>query len=178
MVIAKLRWLVVLLCLSPAVAYAEMERTAIPGGGGMQLYIWPAIAPPKGWHQDKTQSYQTGTNAFAPDGATFVNAETVMYARAIPKSQVPHLKTLDEFIASDVHDFAKQGVDAKEATLLNITGRSFRSLIFAPKAKGNWERVAYGEEDGFYVLFSISSRSKSGFESSMRTYEDWVSTYR
>lgn len=153
--------------------FPDDKRTAF------NFYWWPKIAAPKGWHQDRRASYHYGCNAVAPDGHTFANAETVLYAKASYKPRIPALKSLEQLIAKDKEDFLSSGVEIKEAPpLTTADGKILRSFIFTPKDKGNWERVSYGEEGDFYLTFTVSSRSLASCQSSEKIYEDFVRSYK
>jgi hypothetical protein len=94
----------VLLLLS-ASASAEMEKTALSCETGMCLRWWPKLPHIEGWHQDREQSYNYRANALAPDGFTFADAETVMYATALFKPRIPETRSLEMLIANDKSSF-------------------------------------------------------------------------
>ncbi|MDR0233763.1 MAG: hypothetical protein LBI31_03030 [Zoogloeaceae bacterium] len=162
-------------------AYAEIEKLAVPSGERISFYWWPKLAPIDGWHQDQEHSFYYSANALAPDGFTFGNAETVMFASALYKPRSPEIKSLEDLIEADRRNFESNvpGVSIQEvASLSTADGQKLRSFTFFPAKDGNWERVSYGEEDDFYLLFTISSRSRSGFDSAVPAYEKLVSGYR
>ena len=161
-------------------AQAEIEKLAIPGDKGLTFYWWPKLSPLNGWHQDREHSFFYRANALAPDGFTFENAETVMYARAIFKPRDPNVRSLEALIENDRKDFEENvpGVSIHEvAALTSSDGQAFRSFTFFPASGGNWERVSYGEEGEFYLIFTISSRSLSGFNASVGAYERLITGY-
>lgn len=109
------------------------------------------------------------------------NAETVMYAKAIYKPREPNIKSLDALIERDKKDFEANvpGISIREVALLSTAdGGKLKSLTFFPKSGGNWERVSYGEEGDFYLIFTISSRSLSGFNSAVGAYEKLIASYK
>src|SRR5207237_10269165 len=87
-------------------AFAEIEKIAIPGERGISFHWWPKLPSVVGWHHDREQSFQFGVNALAPDGFTFANAETVMYAKAVYKPREPEAKSLELLIEKDKKTFA------------------------------------------------------------------------
>ena len=162
-------------------AYAEIEKFAIRSEKGVSFYWWPKLAPIEGWHQDREYSFSYGANALAPSDFTFKDAESVMYARASYKPRIPEIKSLDAFIESDQEDFKTKvpGVSIQEvAPLATGDGQRLRSFTFFPTNGGNWERVSYGEEGEFYLIFTVSSRSQSGFDAVVSTYEKVVRSYK
>ena len=177
--------LIVTVCFGLAVvcstAVAEIEKFAIPSEGGISFYWWPKLPPLEGWQQDREQSFRFGVNALAPHGFTFADAETVMYAKAVYKPREPATKSLEMLIDKDKETFAARipGITIEEvASLSTADGKKLRSITFFPRSKGNWERVSYGEEDEFYLIFTLSSRSLSGYKAAMDAYEQLIGCYK
>lgn len=172
--------IIALLFVAPT-AEADIEKIAIPSEKGMSFYWWPKLPNIAGWHQDRDYSFHYSVNALAPDNATFANAETVMYAKAIFKPRVPEIKSLEMLIARDKKDFLENvpEVEVHEVkSLVTADGKQFRSFVFLPKGSGNWERVTYGEEGEFFLIFTLSSRSKSGYDATESTYEKLIGLYK
>jgi len=168
-----------LLCALPV--GAEIVKTGTPCQTGICLYWWPKLPAIKGWHQEVGPSQHYGANTLAPDGSTFMDAETVVYAKATYKPRVPEIKSIDALIAQDKRGFTKNipGVVITETKpLITGDGQKLRSLTFFPTSEGNWEQTAYGEEGDFFLLFTISSRTKSGYERSLSAFEDLIHAYK
>lgn len=162
-------------------AQAETEGIATTGDKGMYLRWWPKLPTIAGWHWDRESSAQYSMNALAPDHATFADAETVMYARAIFKPRDPEITSIEMLIARDKKDFLAHmpGIKIQDAqSLPTADGKKFRSITFFPQGTGNWERVSYGEEGEFFLIFTISSRSKAGFDASENAYEKLIGLYQ
>lgn len=160
---------------------AEIERIAIPGERAMQFYWWPKLAPSEGWQQDREFSFRYSVNALAPVGKSFSNAETVMYAKAVFKPRVPNVKSLEALIANDRKEFLAKvpGIIIADApSLKSADGLKLISLTYTPTGEGNWERVSYLEEGEFYLIFTVSSRSASGYKNAEKSYESLIGTYR
>lgn len=175
------RALITSLLLTSATAFAEIEKFAIPGEKGMAFHWWPKLRPLAGWTQDKDFSFKYSINALAPTGASFADSETVMYAKAIYKPRVPDVKSLTALIESDKKDFVTKvpGVTIQDAkALITGDGKNVVSLTYAPRSKGNWERVSYLEEGDFYLIFTVSSRTENGFLATIKAYEKLISQYR
>ena len=162
-------------------AFAEIEKIAIPGEKGMSLYWWPKLAPVAGWVQDRDFSFKFSANALVPIGASFADAETVMYAKAVFKPRVPKAKSLTLLIESDKKDFLANVPDIAiqdAPSLVTADGKKLMSLTYTPKEKGNWERVSYLEEGDFYLIFTVSSRTQAGFLATAKTYETLIGQYK
>ncbi len=110
-----------------------------------------------------------------------MDAEAVMYAKASYKPRVPESKSVEAMIESDKKDFREQspGVVISEVNaLVTSDGQVLRSLTFIPSEQGNWERVSYGEEGDFYLIFTVSARNKAAYEKALPAYEALIHAYR
>lgn len=169
-----------LLATIPAVSYAEIEKIAIPCETGLCFYWWPKLPAVKGWHYDRENSLLFSTNAQAPDGFTFKNSETVFYAKALYKPRIPDTNSLTALIEYDKRKFQSHDptITITEAEALTTKdGKPLKVFVFAPKEKGNWELVAYGEEGEFYVVFTLSSRTKAGYTKNIPVFKQYVMRY-
>jgi len=168
------------LLLLTGYASAEIEKKAHVGKKGIDLYWWPKFAALKGWSQDEPASEGNGINALAPIGSNFSNAVAVIYGRACYKPRWSK-KTLRAFIESDKRDFQKDspGQKCTEASpIQNGNGVKMRSLEFFPIKKGNWERVAYLAEGEFWVVFTLSSRTKASYQASLPAFLNLLNHYK
>src|SRR5882672_8774675 len=135
-------------------SFADVEKIATMGQGGIALHWWPKVVVPDGWHHERGPSLQNGFNVLVPNGFDFSNAESVIYASALYKPREPKLKTLQALIDKDRRDFLGKDptLAAKDADpIKSADGKAMRSVTFLPKGKGNWEQITYGEETEFYL---------------------------
>ena len=126
-------------------------------------------------------AYHHAVNALAPDGSTFENAETVMYAVALYKPRMTEIASVDALIADDKKKFIEQSAAVsidETKPLATGDGQKLRSFTFFPKSEGNWEQVAYGEEGDYYLIFTVSSRTKSGYAKALQSYEAMLRGYK
>jgi hypothetical protein len=174
-----------------APATAKILKMAIPGCQTNQIcfYWWPQLTTISGWHTDENANYrngENGVNTLVPDGFTFASADAVIYAEAIYKPRYEHdnpgSKTLDAFIADDSATFSARHKDeiaiAKADPLSTGDGQILRSMTYFQQKNKNWERVSYGEEGDYYILFVISARSLSSYQVAQSTYEHLIETYK
>ena len=175
-----MKYLIYFMLMISSPIYAEIEKLAIPGESSIQLYWWPVLPEVEGWHHDREHSLLYNANAQAPDGFNFADAETVIYVKSVHKPRVPELKTLADFIESDLNKFrVKEDVTISRGVNLETNDeKSLVTYLFSPKEKGNWEQVAYGEEGEYYLIFTISSRNKKSYKAALEYYEQYVSGYR
>ncbi len=159
---------------------AEIYKLALPSNAGMKFYWWPILPNVTGWHHDRDHSIHYSANTQAPDGYTFANAETVIYARAIFKPRVPNLNDIASFIENDQVKFKSDGniIVSETTAVFTSDNTELKSFTFSPTKTGNWEQVAYGEEEEYYLIFTISSRSKDGFNKSSSFYEQFINNYK
>ena len=161
--------------------HAEIEKFAIPDKkcGKICFYWWPKLPTIEGWHHDRQQSYAYSANTQAPNGFTFSNAETVIYAKALFKPRMPETKTLEELIKNDHNRFKTETnvIIKKAKTYITADKNKLVSYTFSPKEKGNWEQVSYGEEGEFFLIFTVSSRSKKGLLETLPIYEKYLAKY-
>jgi hypothetical protein len=106
-----------------------------------------------------------------------------MYALALYKPRVPETKSVEMLVADDKQKFLTQdpSIAVSEAPSLTTgDGQRLKSYCFFPdgKGKGNWERVSYGEEDDFFLVFTISARSLVAYKQKVADYELLISRYR
>ena len=80
--------------LLAAPASAEIEMVAAPTDRGPVYHWWPKLVIPAGWHHDRNFSFYYSLNAIAPEGVSFDDAHTVMYAKAMYKPREPQVKSL------------------------------------------------------------------------------------
>jgi len=162
-------------------AHAEIEKIAIPCESGFCFHWWPKLPAVDGWHHDREHSLYYSFNAQAPIGETFSNAKTVIYANAPYKPRMPEVKNLQQFIEEDqlnfTHDFP--GVEIREVnSLATGDGQKLRSFTYSPAKTGSWEQVTYGEEGEFYLVFTVSSRTKAGLAQSIADYKEFIRKYK
>ncbi len=166
--------------IGAAPGLAEIERIAAPTDGGFQFYWWPKLVAADGWHHDPEVSRRTQSNMLLPDGASFSDAETVIYARAIYRKAEDQHESLDELIHHDMAKFRSRDPEMKisEAEAVTLAdGSELVSYEFVPDKGMNWERVAYGEDGDFFLIFVLSSRSERGYAESTGAFEQIVSSY-
>ena len=92
---------------------------------------------------------------------------------------MPETKTLEELIKNDHNKFKTEAdvIIKKFKTYITADKNKLISYTFYPKVKGNWEQVSYGEEGEFFLIFTISSRTKSGLLDMLPIYEKYLAKY-
>lgn len=163
-------------------SFAGIERFARTSDTGVMFQWWPKVSPPRGWHHDEGSSRYFAFNAIAPDGTTFSNAETVLYAKAVYKPRIPQITSLAAFVASDLAEQRtnEPGISiTPEPDLHGRNGLNFKVVRFEPGRGGiaAWERVAYAEDGEYFLTFAVSSHSESGLKSSAVAFQALLNGY-
>ncbi len=160
---------------------AEIEKRAEICETGICLHWWPKLPPLKGWHQDQGSSVKFGVNALAPEGTSFAKARAVIYAKANYKPRMPQTDSLEKLIADDEKTFCSEFsamVITETDGLLTADGKKLRTFTFFPKSTGQWEEVSYGEEGDFYLIFTLSARSREAFDEALGDYRYLIAHYK
>ena len=172
-----------LICLSffASFAYAGIEKIALPTDQGFRMIWWPKVDPGGPWNFDEMASRQNALKMFVPSGSTFANAETVMYAKANFKPRTPDTKALKSLIDNDVANIKTEAPGIKIEVMPPVTdgdGKSVQVVSFIPTGgQGNWEWVAYGEDGEYFLVFTVSSRTKLGLEKSLPAFKAMIASY-
>jgi hypothetical protein len=117
-------------------AVAEIEKVGRVCGNGICTAWWPKIEPVKGWHHEDEASFANNSNVQVPDGFTFSNAQTVIYARALYKPRNPETTSLAVLIKDDRAEFVKENPNieiAKVPSLKTKDGKGLETYTFFPK---------------------------------------------
>jgi len=173
--------LVLALLVLSTPAFAEIEKVAVPCDEGMCLFWWPKLPAVNGWHQDRDSCLTYKVNAQAPNGYSFVNAEAVIYANALYKPRIPDIASMEMLIENDKEKFLSTDpsiIITRVASQTTGDGQDLRSFAFIPGNSGNWERVSYGEEGDFFLIFTVSSKTEDGLNRALPAYEQFISHYR
>jgi hypothetical protein len=105
----------------------------------------------------------------------------VIYAKAVYKPRVPKITSVALLIDDDKKTFLSHDPKitiAEVASLRTADGHELRSFTFYPEGAGNWEQVSYGEEDEFFLVFTLSSRSRDGLLRALDDYRKFIRTYK
>ena len=163
-------------------ARAGIEYVVVETQGGKVERWWPRLAPPKGWHHDRGSSVNYHLNGMAPVGESFASAEAVMYGRAIRTSTDANIRNLAEFMARERANYLKRAPNyevREDKPIVTREGLRLKTRLFVPKdGQGNWERVAYGEEHDFYLLFVASARSRTALDAIALPFRQMVAQYQ
>jgi hypothetical protein len=179
--------LVLILFISFSVA-AEIEKKAFTceQANGLCFMWWPKLPKIDGWQQDIGNSQHYKVNAQALSGFTFSTSEVVIYANAVYQHDKMPYKSLNDFIKYSQSQFTKGSYPVKivkSEVLKSSSNISFHTYTFIPEKHGNWEYVSYAEEiddDGnkYYLIFTLSSRTESGYKKYIKDYFSFIKQYK
>ncbi len=161
-------------------AHSEVTKLAFPSDSGLDFVWWPNLTVPANWEQDYDASVANAINILVPSGGSFSDADTIIYARAFFLETPGTPQTLRAFIDRDFEShksFDPTLRIAESAPLKIADGTGLEAHTFFPEQSGSWEKVAYGEDGQFYIIFVLSSRSQQGFEDALSDYALAVESY-
>lgn len=181
--------IILILCFIPHLSQAEIFKKAIicNDSGQQCFYWWPKLIPQDGWVQEEGASYHFKANMQIQKGSTFSTSESVIYAKAVFKDRRPEIDSIQALIEDDKSSFLKKipGLKIRKiATSENPAGFKFSIFEFFPASNsGNWEQVAYSQEvdpegNEYFLIFTLSSKSKDGYESSKEVFKNFVNDYK
>lgn len=171
-------WVLALVAL-PLPSNAEIERRAYRTDTGLKLMWWPKLQIPKGWVRDEAASRNMELNILVPKGKPFENAPTVICGRAINDPSRKVFRDLNSFVSSDIAEIRKEkpGVKVQELAPVKTKG-GVKLRVFSFVTPQAYERVAFGEEGNFWLVFTITSQSAAGLKRELPRFSDVLKRYR
>jgi hypothetical protein len=164
------------LLLAASPAHAKIEEKDMPCEEGLCHKWWPKLPEVKGWHQEDAS--ELNISAMAPDGFNLKDCKTVLYGNAVHKKSVPANKTMADFIENDKKGFSNASVTEESASNTK-DGQEIKVYSFAPKDKeGKWERVGYGQEGDFYLIFANVAQTAKDLEKSKDAFKTLIESYK
>ena len=161
---------------------APPKQNAAEGGGAAIVYADGGafmIGAPKGWITDHEAGQRHGVCCFwYPEGSTWNDAETVMYANIATKG--PGQKTLNEFMESDLADFREHNPEltyevGEDIPLKN--NRIAKLRLFYNVNQGSSEAVAYIDEEKIIAFVVMSSKTVKGLNESLPLLRTALQSY-
>ena len=138
------------------------------------------LSAPKGWVLDNKSGVSQGLHAvFYPKGQSWKEAPTVMYANTASLEDDAH-RTLEKLIEFDLNNFKKNypGISVTEESNIKIKENVVAKVRYlSGQTYGNYEAIAYIDEGKTGVMIILSSRTKEGFENSLRVFNELVTSY-
>lgn len=167
----------VLLFLAIGEIYSQEDtsHTAIVYGNDNSF----KVKAPGGWVLDTKSGLSSGLYAvFFPEGSSWAKAVSVMYCNTATKKAKGN-ETIEEVIKYDIDRFKKEQ-DAFVNDGENIITSDSKTAVvkhFYDNKNKNYESVAYIDEKNVVVFLVLSSRDKSDYENSLRSFNEFVRSY-
>jgi hypothetical protein len=179
-----------LLAALPPKAEAEIEEVnLLQPQRGTFSFFQPKLQIPTGWEGDPYNSQVLRVNVLVRKGEAFRTADAVMHAQAVPKASFNSLAELQGSYKERVLCCHPKVLVVRGASISNVTGARVETTRFVPTGKAwsheqekysawNWERHAYAEEGAYWIVFSLSARSKTGYRKADKDFEQLVRNYK
>jgi hypothetical protein len=178
----KSRVFLLAILLSLMLVQAPLATEKEFGGGGIvygQGYAY-LIDAPKGWVLDTHSGVSNGLHAvFYPRGSSWSKSPTVMYVAWASKKK-EGVTTLQQIIDKDAAKFKKEDpaiVITDGRPLKTGDGKTARVRLFKGDQGGNFEAVAYVDEQAGVAVLVLTSRNKAAFNRAIPAFEKLVSSY-
>lgn len=135
---------------------------------------------PKGWVLDNESGVGQGVHAvFYEKGGSWEKSKVVAYARAADRDG--DIKTAADQVAKTIADFRKNGsakYDGKKMkTVKTKSGKEGVIYHFSGDKWGNFEAVAYFEEEKTINFVVLNSRDEKLFTAALPAFEELVKSY-
>lgn len=138
------------------------------------------ITAPDGWVLDTDSGASQGLHAvFYREGETWARAGAVMYVNAASK-RVDGQRTLKELMDYDIGQFRKKSPALRVASAppAMAHGHKAEILTFEGDQFGNYEAVAYIDEEFTVVMLVLTSRTKGEYDRAYPDFEKLVASYQ
>jgi hypothetical protein len=138
-----------------------------------------AIAAPRGWVLDTASGKAQGLHAvFYQDGSNWASATTVMYTNSARKCDGQ--RTVEELMAYDLAQFRKHSATLEVTEPASVPTSKGTAVVrrFTGDQHGNYEAVAYIDEEQTIIMLVLSSRTKKGFDEAYPSFEELVKSYQ
>ena len=139
-----------------------------------------SILAPDGWTLDPESGKSSGLKvALYPEGSTWEDTRVFMYVHACARPSCSD-SSYDEYVSAAVKTFRREQPTAMVAVGESIStadGKSAQVRSFSGDEWGNFEAVAYVEEDAVFAILVMSSKNQKIYEQSFEAFEDFVRSY-
>ncbi len=137
------------------------------------------LSAPNGWVLDNSSGLSQGIQAvFYPKGGSWNNSNTVMYANTASKSSEGN-ETIEKLIEYDLENFKKRGALVVKDTTITLERSDNKAILkyFDDSNYGNYEIVAYIDEEKIVALIVLSSRDKAEFSEAIPKFIELLNSY-
>jgi hypothetical protein len=139
-----------------------------------------SLTAPRGWVLDNEAGVSQGLYAvFYKRGESWQNGETVMYTNTASLEDSAY-STLDQLIKYDLDNFKKNYPDIKITDGNDVLIKKnvvAKIKYLSGESYGNYEAMAYIDAGKTGVMIIMTSRTQSGFENSLKAFEELVKSY-
>jgi hypothetical protein len=137
-----------------------------------------AVSAPDGWVLDNESGVNQGLHAvFYPKGSSWKEAPAVMYVNTVRTSPG---ETIESTIAGDLAEMKLKSPNIRMITGLSIATSDKKTAMvryFTGDKWGNYEAVAYVQEETVFVLLTLTARTKELYENALNAFQNLVKSY-
>ncbi len=138
------------------------------------------VKAPEGWVLDTDSGVDAQIYAtFYPKGERWKDSEVIAYARGVPKNAA--IPDISSFVTATIKEYHRNGSTGYKGHLVSEVqlkkDRIAKIYHYEGDSFGNYEAVAYIEEEKTINFIVYTSRSKEAFEASIQKFHDIVDSY-
>ena len=168
--------LAIWLCQSVALASITEKGKGMLFGGDHAFFVTAA----SGWVLDNQSGVGQGLHmVFYPADKTWANSPVIIYGRAVPKYEVPTIKSQVE---RTVEDFHKKGspdyMGERQPSIKLSNGKPIELYHFSGDQWGNYEAAAYYDEKDTINYLIFNARTKESFIKYLNDFLEIALTYK
>ena len=137
-----------------------------------------SLSAPEGWVLDNSSGVKQGVYAvFYPKGGAWEKSPVTMYVNTAKPSPG---ETIDDFIKADLEQMKKgsPGIVMTTGSSIETWDKKVASVRYFTGDKwGNYEAVAYLQEETVFVLIALSARNRELYEGALEAFQKLVKSY-
>lgn len=138
------------------------------------------ITATAGWVIDNENAVSQGIHmAFYPKQETWAKSPVIMYGRSIPTSQMPNIKSIVDQTVRDFHRNNSPNYKSKKQNVITLPeGKKAEIYYYSGDKWGNYEAVAYIQEQDTINYLVFNSRRKDSFDKYLSDFYETVKSYQ
>jgi hypothetical protein len=168
--------LAILFCHSLAFASITENGRGMLFGADHAFFVTAA----SGWVLDNQSGVRQGLHmVFYPVGRTWSDSPVIIYGRAVPKSEVPTIKSHIERTVEEFHKNGSPNYTGERQPSIKLPNSKKVDLYhFSGDQWGNYEAAAYYDEKDTINYLIFNARTKESFNKYLKNFREISLTYK